>query len=226
MEETRQLILLLASRAIHEVAGPIDQISSLVALFLRRYRGKIDADADTLLSHIEAARSRLGNTAAGIRKCLQACTAGCGRAPVDTSAILAVAIASLSKEASECDAELLVGDLPVVEGDQDLLLVLFQNLLDNAVKFRRPDVRPRVEISGVESPDGSLFQVRDNGIGIEPRNFVTVFEPFRKLNGPQFPGAGLGLALAQMIVEFHGGRIWIDPTESGTQVSFELPATK
>jgi len=226
MEETRQLILLLASRATHEVAGPIDQISSLVALFVRRYRGKIDADADTLLSHIEAARWRLGITATGIRKCLQVCTAECRRAPVEMNALLRTAIATLSKEVSECDAKIFVGDLPAVEGDRDLLLVLFQNLLDNALKFRQANVRPRIEIAGVDSPDGSVFKVRDNGIGIAPQNFVSVFEPFRKLNGPLFPGGGLGLALAQMIVEFHGGKIWIEPTESGTQVSFELPATK
>ncbi len=218
-EEKRQLLLKFASSTVHEVAGPIDQISSLVALFVRRYRGKLDDDADTLLSHIEAARLRLGNAGAGLRKYFQIITAEGGNVPIDMNAALNSAWVSLGKQIAGSAAELSAGSLPTVTGDRDLLTLLFQALLENALKFRRLAVPPRVSVSA----QSHVFQVGDNGIGIDGRYLDAVFEPFRKLNGHEYPGAGLGLTLARTIVELHDGRIWIEPGSPGTQVFFELP---
>jgi two-component system, chemotaxis family, sensor kinase Cph1 len=135
-------LLQFASSAVHVIAGPIDQISSLVALFVRRYRGRLDDDADTLLSHFEAAGSRLGSAGTGLRKYLQISTDECGRAPVDMNMVLKAAIESRGKRIVESDAEICADDLPALTGDRDLLLgcgshagQIAVNMLEQTVKI-------------------------------------------------------------------------------------------
>ena len=222
-EEAIQEIMRLASMAAHEVAGPIDQISSLVALFERRYQGKLDADADVMLAHIGAARSRLARTAIGLRKCLQASTTGQRYVLVDMNEILRTAITSLRKVIADGHAELSAESLPSLAGDRDLLVLLMETLLDNALTFHEAGVPPRIEVLATSGPESHVIQVRDHGIGMEPQHSEDVFEPFRKLNGRVYPGAGFGLTLARTIVEMHGGKIWIEPADPGTCVLFELP---
>jgi light-regulated signal transduction histidine kinase (bacteriophytochrome) len=224
LEEKRRLVALFGSRAVHDIAGPVDQISSLVALFIRRYQKKIDPDADALLSHIEMARQRLTNTSAGLRKYVQALNTDLTHGPVDLNAVWQSAVASAGKQIAESEAEISSRDLPQVAGDSELLTVLFQALLDNALKFRRKDVRPLIEVSAEPAGDRHLIAISDNGIGIDRAQCEVVFEPFKRLNGHLYPGAGLGLPTAQMIVGLHGGRIRIEPGPSqGARVLVELP---
>lgn len=223
-EEKRQLLMQFGSRAVHDLAGPMDQISSLLALFLRRYQGKIDKDADSLLTHIDAARLRLSNTGNALRKYFQIVTADCGRTEVDLNSVWTSSTAGLSKQIAESDAELHAGELPVVSGDGELLSLLFQALLENALKFRQKDVRPRVSVSAQRHDGHHVIEVRDNGIGIDQANCEVVFEPFKRLNGHLYPGAGLGLAMARTIAALHGGRIRMEPAEPGARVVVELPS--
>ena len=109
-------------------------------------------------------------------------------------------------------------------GDRDRLAELFEYLIGNALKFRGQDP-PAVEIMARSVPEGWLFSVRDNGIGITPKYRDRLFTPFRRLHGAEVPGAGLGLAISRKIVEAHGGRIWVeDGGVSGVTFSFVLPA--
>jgi light-regulated signal transduction histidine kinase (bacteriophytochrome) len=225
-DRQRQQLLHFASKAAHEIAGPIDQISSLVALFIRRYRGKLDQEADTLLSHIEAARVRLGSAATGLRKCFQVTSAECKSEPVDMNTALEAATASLQPQIKESGAEFQIDKLPVVAGDRELIGLLFQALIDNALKFRRPEEPPRVVATTLPSANCVIVQLTDNGIGIDPKDQDAVFGAFVRLNGHAYPGAGLGLTLAQAIVELHGGRIWMESATPGTRVCFELPGAR
>jgi light-regulated signal transduction histidine kinase (bacteriophytochrome) len=221
-KDQRQLLLEFASRAAHDIAGPVDQISSLVALFVQRYRGKLDDGADALLSHIVTARDRLGVTTIGLRKCMQVGAAEVGHDPVDMNTALASVLEPLAKRIAESHADIQAERLPLVEGDGDLLILLLQSLVDNALKFRRTDVPTVITVSA----EKHVIQVSDNGIGIGLQYREAVFEAFKKLNGHQYPGAGLGLTMARMIVELHGGSIWIANTLEGTRVCFELPAER
>jgi signal transduction histidine kinase len=117
--------------------------------------------------------------------------------------------------------------LPTVTGDAGLLTQVFQNLLSNAVKFRRPGVPPEVRISCRRDGDAWRLDVQDNGIGIDPEYADRVFVIFSRLNRREdYPGTGIGLALCKKIVEYHGGRIWLDPTAGpGTTISLTLPVT-
>jgi light-regulated signal transduction histidine kinase (bacteriophytochrome) len=115
--------------------------------------------------------------------------------------------------------------LPVVEGEEPLLTNLFANLVSNSLKFRRPDVAARIHIGAEQRGKEWEISVADNGIGIEKEFADKVFVIFQRLhNRDSYPGTGIGLALAKKIVEFHGGRIGIVPTDGpGTTIRFSLP---
>ena len=114
--------------------------------------------------------------------------------------------------------------LPVVLGDRIRLLEVFQNLIENAVKFRSGQGDPRVEIGSRPGPDGPVVTVRDNGVGIDPRFHDRVFALFERLD-PRVEGTGVGLALVKRIVEVHGGRVWVESEGAGrgSTFCFSLP---
>jgi light-regulated signal transduction histidine kinase (bacteriophytochrome) len=125
------------------------------------------------------------------------------------------------------NARIDVGELPTVRGDPVLLRQLMTNLLSNAVKFRRPDVPPEVRVDAARTEGGWEISVADNGIGVNPEFAEKIFDIFQRLHGRgSYPGTGIGLALAKRIVEYHGGRIWLDTIRrDGTTVRFSLPVT-
>ena len=123
------------------------------------------------------------------------------------------------------DIELEVGaDLPIVFGDRTRLVELLQNLLENAAKFTCNGPAPRIEVSAIDRGDEIECSVTDNGIGIDPGFHDKVFGLFETL-GVEGSGTGLGLALARRIIEYHGGRIWVDSKGAGqgSRFSFTLP---
>lgn len=133
------------------------------------------------------------------------------------------AAANLDREIRAAGATLEIGDLPEIRGDRDKLVELFQALIANSIKFRGT-LPPAIQISASRSPDGWLFCVTDNGVGIPPKYQDRLFVPFIRLQSADAPGAGLGLAISKKIVEGHGGRIWIDrPVGPGVSILFILP---
>ncbi|MFC4588448.1 sensor histidine kinase [Sphaerisporangium corydalis] len=139
------------------------------------------------------------------------------------------AITNLGSAIEEADARVeLPEDLPVVMGDPTLLVMLWQNLLGNAVKFRHPDRAPLIHVGCRRAEDGDMWclSVTDNGIGILPEFSDKIFVIFQRLHTREaYTGTGIGLALCKKIVEHHGGRIWLDPGHTGgTRFHFTLPA--
>jgi light-regulated signal transduction histidine kinase (bacteriophytochrome) len=224
-QEYQQRLLRFVSDAVHDLVGPVDQVSSLVALFVRRHRGQLDEEAQNLLTHMQNAGARLSATAAGLRSYFNIAGADSRRERVSSRAGLESAMGNLQRELLDSHAELVFGELPDVEGDPNLVAALFQALLQNALRFRRDGIPPRVAVLAECSQATCRFSISDNGIGIDPRHTQEVFLAFRKLNGHAYPGAGMGLTVARAIVETLGGKIWISETsEPGTTVVFELPA--
>ena len=123
------------------------------------------------------------------------------------------------------DAEITWSELPTVEGEEPLLTTLFVNLVGNSLKFGRPDVPPVVRITARRDGDEWQINVRDNGIGIESEFADKVFVIFQRLHARDaYEGTGIGLAIVKKIVEYHGGRIWLDlDVEEGTSIYFTLP---
>ena len=225
--DDRQQLLRFVSDASHDLVGPVDQAASLVALFVRRYRGQLDDEAQNLLTHIESAGARLAATADGLRAYFRVAEIEYNATRVNPRAALDSALIALQQEIRQSRAEINFGDLPDVAADADLLTSLFHALIQNSLKFRRAGISPQIAISAGRVQNVCRFSIADNGIGIDPQFAQEAFRAFRKLNGHAYPGAGMGLAMARTIVETLGGKIWIDSAVApGCTVHFELPGAQ
>lgn len=136
------------------------------------------------------------------------------------------ALTNLGLAAAECSAEIYrATPLPEVTITHSQLVQVFQNLLSNALKYRRPDAIPLVGIRAERHPGQWLFSVSDNGIGIDPPHHKRIFEAFKRLSNNDIPGSGLGLALCQRLIERNGGRIWVDSEGAGRGSTFFFTLT-
>ncbi|MCB9766971.1 MAG: PAS domain-containing protein [Candidatus Omnitrophica bacterium] len=146
--------------------------------------------------------------------------------PVNSQDLLHEAIANLQEKIEESEAEVrLIGDFPILEGHRRSLCLLFESLIDNSLKFRRSDTAPTITVEAVTHDSHHLFVYSDNGIGIDPNYREEVFGLFRRLHVvSEYPGSGIGLALARKAVELHEGKIQIVPAEqSGTTFEIRIP---
>ncbi len=194
-------------------------VSSYTQLLSRRYKGKLDADADEFIEYAVDGANRMQVLINDLLKYSRVGTRGKEFAPTSCSEVFEAARANLRVAIEESGAEVTADPLPTVRGDAVQLAQLFQNLIGNAIKFRREEP-PRVRV-GVERQNGMwLFCVRDNGIGMEPRYAEKIFVIFQRLHGKSaYPGTGIGLAICKKIVERHGGRIWVE-SEPGAGTTF------
>jgi light-regulated signal transduction histidine kinase (bacteriophytochrome) len=144
--------------------------------------------------------------------------------PTDSHAVLGEAIRNLAAAIEETHAVITSDDLPLVQADASQLVLLFQNLLANAIKFQRGNL-PRVHVSARPNNGGWLFSLKDNGIGIEAQYAERVFLIFQRLHTrDEYSGTGIGLAVCQRIVERHGGKIWFESEPgNGTTFFFTIP---
>jgi signal transduction histidine kinase len=211
--------------ASHDLQEPLRKVASFCQLLQRRYAGQLDAKADEYIEHaVDGAKrmqalindllafSRVGRTAQRLE-------------PVSCAVLLAQAWANLAADVRRTHATIEVGELPVVLGETSLLTAVFQNLVGNALKFRA-DEPPRVAVSVRKDGEFWLFSLSDNGIGIEAEYAERIFVIFQRLHGKAtYPGTGIGLAMVRKIIEYHGGRIWLDTTiTAGARFWFTLPA--
>jgi light-regulated signal transduction histidine kinase (bacteriophytochrome) len=143
---------------------------------------------------------------------------------VNAETAITAALANLDAAVRDTRAEIDCGVMPDVFADAGLLTNVFQNLIGNAIKFRRADT-PRVSIAVTEEAEGWAFSVRDNGIGMAPEHHGRAFRIFERLHSAdEFPGNGIGLATVQRIVERHGGRVWVESAlREGSTFCFVIP---
>jgi PAS domain S-box-containing protein len=211
--------------ASHDLQEPLRMVASYTALLARRYKGKLDSDADDFIAFAVDGASRMQLL---IRDLLAYSRVGSkGKELVDTSSAEALqhAIHNL-RGAIEGSAALVTHDaLPSVMADEMQLTQLFQNLVGNAIKYRRAGV-PRVHITAVPNDANKwMFSVQDNGLGIEPQFFEKIFGVFQRLHKrEEFDGTGIGLAICKKIVERHGGTISVEST-FGEGSTFYFPLT-
>ncbi len=133
------------------------------------------------------------------------------------------AMANLAKAIEESGAIIHWSDLPPAPVEPEALVSLFENLLSNAIKFRQRDQTPQIDITAALQDGRSVFRVRDNGYGIDERQYPRLFQPLQRLN-PAIPGRGIGLATCRKIVERTGGKIWVESAlGQGSTFVFTLP---
>jgi len=212
--------------ASHDLQEPLRKVTSFCQMLERRYAGQLDERADQYIAFAVDGAKRMQDL---INDLLAFSRVGrMGREPerVDADDILAAARANLAASIEETGAEIAVaGDLPVVLAERSLLVLVFQNLIGNGIKFHG-EQPPRVHVS-VERDDGFWrFTVADNGIGIDPEYSERIFVIFQRLHAKEaYAGTGIGLAMCRKVIEHHGGRIWLEPSAngSGSIFRFTLP---
>ena len=210
--------------ASHDLQEPLRTLGAYADILRHRYRGKqLDERADSYLGHIT---EQVGRARRLVRDVL-ALTTVSEDAPRTATQLSELCALVLDELAWPPDAELHVGELPAVWANPPQMRQLLDNLLGNALKFRR-DAALRVRLSAEADGDMTHFTLRDNGIGVAPEHAEKVFGMFQRLHGRTPTGGnGIGLAVCRRIVERHGGRIWIeDSAPGGIVIHFTLPAAQ
>jgi len=205
--------------AAHDLQEPLRAVQGFVGLLSKRYKGRLDQDADTFIKRIEAAIERMVQLIRAVLEHSKIGTQARALKETDCAEIIQEVLENLETSIEECEALVEVGPMPTVTADRLLLVQLFQNLVSNAIKYRSANT-PMIDISAERKGDDWLFSVRDNGIGIETRHARRIFGMFSRLHGKtEYAGTGIGLAICKKIVEYHGGNIWVE-SEAGKGSTF------
>jgi len=210
--------------ASHDLQEPLRMISSYLQLLDRRYKGKLDSDADEFIAFAVDGANRMQALIDDLLAYSRVGKHARPFQPVESEQALVQALTNLHMAIQESKAKVSYDPLPTVTADDSQLTQLFQNLIGNAIKFHNKKM-PVVHISAQPGPNEWIFSIRDNGIGIDPGYSDRIFEMFQRLhNRTEYSGTGIGLAICKKIVERHGGRIWVESQPNqGSTFYFTIP---
>ena len=210
--------------ASHDLQEPLRMVASYTQLLGKRYRGKLDQDADEFIGYAVDGATRMQRL---IRDLLEYSRVGAERQSfeeTDCELVFQQAMQNLSASVRERHAEVTHDPLPTVQASPTHLIQVFQNLIGNALKFQG-DAPPKIHVGAKAIPDGWEFSVRDNGVGMPGDQLDRIFAIFQRLHGQsEYPGTGIGLAICKRIVEKYGGQIWVE-SEPGKGSTFYFTLT-
>ncbi|MCX6543696.1 MAG: PAS domain S-box protein [Acidobacteria bacterium] len=210
--------------ASHDLQEPLRMVAAFTQLLAEKYKGQLDDKANKYIDYAVDGAVRMQRLINDLLTYSRISTKGNPPEATDSHAVLGEALRNLQAAIQESRAMVTNNDLPVVRADATQLAQLFQNLIGNAIKFRRADP-PRVHVSARDVGHEWEFSVNDNGIGIDAQYADRVFVIFQRLHTrPEYPGTGIGLAVCKRIVERHGGRIWFESEPGkGSTFYFTVP---
>ncbi len=210
--------------ASHDLQEPLRSVQSIVGLLEKEYKGKLDEVADEYLGFITKSTDRMADLIKGLldysriggKKILE---------EVDCNEILQEIQDDLGSYIASTNSKLTVDELPRIHVYRTELRLLFQNLINNAIKFRKKDVAPEIHVSAVRENGHWRFSIADNGIGIAPQHHQKIFTIFHRIHSRKdYDGTGIGLSHCQKIVGLFGGGIWVDSEPShGSTFHFTIP---
>ena len=210
--------------ASHDLQEPLRMVASYTQLLGKRYRGKLDQDADEFIGYAVDGATRMQRL---IRDLLEYSRVGAERQSfeeTDCELVFQQAMQNLSASVRERHAEVTHDPLPTVQASPTHLIQVFQNLIGNALKFQG-DASPKIHVGAKALPDGWEFSVRDNGVGMPGDQLDRIFAIFQRLHGQsEYPGTGIGLAICKRIVGKYGGQIWAE-SEPGQGSTFYFTLT-
>lgn len=211
--------------ASHDLQEPLRMVTSYLQLIEKRYKNKLDTDAEEFIGYAVDGAARMKRMINDLLAYSRVTTRGQPLEPTDCEKSLAQALSNLEVAIKDNNAVITHDALPSVMADSTQLMLVFQNLIENAIKFHA-DRQPYVHISSERREDEWLISVQDNGIGIPPEFSDRVFAIFSHLHPhTKYPGTGIGLAICKRVLERHGGRIWVESQlGEGTTFFFTIPA--
>lgn len=226
LQQSNQDLQQYAHIVSHDLTEPLRTVISFLQILQKRYKHQLDKEADEYIDFATSAARRMSYLLQDVLDYSRVQSHGQTFQQIDMDALARRCLSDLSAKIEETKAEIAVGDLPAVMGDESQIERVFLNLIGNALKYRLPDTPPQLQISATKQKDKNVFAIADKGIGIDAAYFEKIFVIFQRLHGPQeFAGTGTGLAICKRIVERHGGQIWVDSTlGKGSVFSFSLPA--
>lgn len=212
--------------ASHDLQEPLRKIAGFTELLASRYKGTLDAKADSYMEYIVDGATRMRTLINDLLSYSRIMRSKRELAETPCSVVITKVLRDMELVLKENDAEVICGPLPVIKIDPSQIGQLFQNLIGNALKYRTA-AAPRITINAARQRNHWLFSVADNGIGIAPEYYERIFAIFQRLHTrAEYPGTGIGLAVCQKIVERHGGKIWVESVpDSGSTFFFTMPAT-
>lgn len=229
LEISNKELLDFAYIASHDLQEPLRSISGFTELLEKRYKNKFDKDADEFIDYIINGTKRMQKMIQDLLALSRIETRGKEFVPTDVTNVLKDVQKNLYSMIERNNATITIEEMPTINADSTQLTQLFQNLINNAIKFRKEE-NPNIHIS-VKQTNGKknnrewIFSVKDNGIGIDNKDFNKIFKPFSRLHSREkYPGTGIGLLICKKIVERHGGRIWLESKlGEGTTFYFTIP---
>lgn len=197
--------------ASHDLQEPLRMIISYVQIIQKNIEQNNTNGLDEFMNYVLDGTGRMQSLINDLLQFSRVNRKGSVFSVVDMNEILKIATSHLTARISENNATVTYGDMPKVKGDTSQLIRLFQNLIDNAIKFKAPDRQPEIKISVEERAEDFVFSIKDNGIGIEDKFYNRIFVIFQRLHTRnEYAGTGIGLAVCKKIVERHGGEIWVE----------------
>ncbi len=224
LTRTNEELKQFAYAASHDLREPLRTIASYTQLLDRRYHELLDGDGQEFMKYITESVQRMDLLLNDLLSYSHQFKNQQPFGNVSTEAVLAGVVMNLDTSIKSSGAAITHDPLPEVISDFVQLGQVFQNLIANSIKYRAEEP-PRIHISAEETEDDWVFSFADNGIGIEPRYHAQIFGVFKRLHGREYPGTGIGLALAKRIIERHTGRIWVE-SELGKGATFRFAIPK
>lgn len=211
----------------HDLQEPLRTIASYAGLIKKRYEGKLDQDADEFLDFMVDGASRMKEMIQGLLDYSKVGTKEEKFKTINTEEVLKKVLLNLDDAIKESNAIITHEKLPIIKGNEDQLIQVFQNIISNAIKFKTPNKPPKIHISVKEDKlnDEYIFSISDNGIGMEIQYTDKIFEVFKRLHTiDEYRGAGIGLSIAKRIIDRHSGKIWVESElGKGSVFYFTLP---
>ncbi|WP_412028143.1 sensor histidine kinase [Deinococcus yunweiensis] len=225
LERSNRELEQFAYVASHDLQEPLRTIGSYTELLARRYGGRLDERADQYIAFTTAATTRMKALIQDLLAYSRVRQSERSTSPVDTAVLVATVVSDLELQVQAAGGQIEKRELPVVNASVELLRHVFQNLIGNALKFCAPDRAPHVIVTAIRQETEWVFNVQDNGIGIEPQYHERIFGVFQRLHGvDEYAGSGIGLAVTRSAVEQLGGRLWVDSVPGqGSTFHFSVP---